>query len=146
MYVETNRKLHLCEDGVIVCPIHPQIDSMSNYPITTIRQYYPVEYSHMMHRLKEGIGKGDIIYSDIGEKQPILWACCHNAYNVSYKLEWVEKALKNIEHSRIHDKKRIFFPGLGFYQEDGIEQEDVLRLVYDYLNDGKYNIHFLTHY
>ena len=94
IFVETNKKLHLCTDGIVVCPIHPQIDSMSNYPITSIRDYYPLEYSHMMHIVKEGVGKGDVIYSDIDGHQKILWVCCHNAYNVAYKLDWIEDGLK----------------------------------------------------
>mgnify|MGYP004413236293 FL=1 len=146
VFVETNKKLHLCEDGIIFCPIHPQSESMSNYPITSIRNYYPIEYSHMMRYVKDGIGKGDVVYSDIGDNEKIVWGCCHNAYNVSYKLDWIESALKGMRKMRLHDKGTIYFPGLGYYLEDGIDQEDVLKLVYDYLSDGQYSVRFLSHY
>tara|TARA_B100001564_G_scaffold351380_1_gene357133 strand:- start:924 stop:1226 length:303 start_codon:yes stop_codon:yes gene_type:complete len=100
----------------------------------------------MMRYVREGIDKGDIIYSDIGDDQKIVWGCCHNAYNVSYKLEWIESALKSISKMRLQDKGTIFFPGLGYYSEDGIDQEEVLKLVHDYLGDGRYNVRFLSHY
>ena len=146
VFVETNKKLHLCQDGIIVCPIHPQSDSMSNYPITTIRDYYPLEYSHMMHYVKEGIGMGDIIHSDLNDSQSIVWGCFHNAYNVAYKLDWIEAALKSMLKMRLHDKSTIYFPGIGYYEEDGLDQEDVLKLVYKYLQKGRFNVSFLTHY
>ena len=47
---------------------------------------------------------------------------------------------------RLHDKGTIYFPGLGYYLEDGIDQEDVLKLVHDYLSDGQYSVRFLSHY
>ena len=146
IFVETNKKLHLCTDGIVVCPIHPQIDSMSNYPITSIRDYYPLEYSHMMHIVKEGVGKGDVIYSDIDGHQKILWVCCDNAYNVAYKLDWIEDGLKSMAAMKLTDKGTVYFPGIGYYQEDGVDQESVLKLVYKYLNNGRFNVSFLTHY
>ncbi len=146
VFLETNKSLHLCENGLIVCPIHPQPQSMSNYPVTTIRDYYPIEYSSMMHRLKEGVGQGDVIVSDTNGSEVIVWACFHNAYNVAYKLDWVRDAVEVMSDMRLQDRDTIYFPGLGYYEEDGIDQEDVLKIVHDGLSDGIFNVKFLTHY
>jgi len=146
VFLETNKKLHLCENGMIVCPIHPQHLSMSNYPVTTLRDYYPIEYSHMMHRLKEGMGKGDVLLSDSNGDEVIVWVCFHNAYNVAYKMDWIEEAIKTMSKMRLHDRDTIYFPGLGYYEEDGVDQEEVLKMVHNGLSDGIFNVKFLTHY
>ena len=86
------------------------------------------------------------IYSDSNTKEPVLWFPMHKLYNTKYRLDWIESGLQTLASYRLHDKYRIYFPAIGYYDEDGLVQEDVLHLVQKYLSDGKEDVYFVTHY
>lgn len=143
----TNTPINLCEDGLIVCPICTQLRMMVNYPITEFRKHDVISFGHMMGVVEEkGIKKGQLIFSDSNSSENVLWFPMHGAYNVKYKIDWIESGLKTMAKNRLHDKFPIYFPAIGYYEEDGLEQKDVLKLVQKYLSDGKKDVMFVTHY
>jgi hypothetical protein len=143
----TNMPIALCENGVIVCPICTQLKMMTNYPITEFRKTDVIAYGHMMGVIEEnGVDKGQLIFSNSNTDEPILWFPMHKLYNTRYKLDWIESGLETIAKYRFHDKYRIYFPAIGYYEEDGLVQEDVLELVQKHLSDGKEDVIFVTHY
>ena len=145
--LHTNTKMSLCEDGLLICPISCQPMMMVNYPIPDFRKMDPISYGHMMGKVvKDGIKQGQLIFSDSNTSEKILWFPMHKAYNVHYKLDWIEDGLKTMAKNRLHDKYEINFPAIGYYEEDGVSQEDVLELVIEYLSDGKFDVKYITHY
>ena len=90
--------------------------------------------------------QGQLIYSDSNTNEPILWFPMHKLYNTKYRLDWIESGLQTLASYRLHDKHEIYFPAIGYYEEDGLVQEDVLELVQKYLSDGKKDVYFVTHY
>lgn len=143
----TNTKINLCENGIIVCPICTQLKYMSNYPITTFRKTDVVAYGHLLGFVEEnGVEQGQLIFSDSNTSEPILWFPMHKLYNTKYRLDWIESGLQTLASYRLHDRHEIYFPAIGYYEEDGLVQEDVLELVQKYLSDGKKDVYFVTHY
>ena len=143
----TNTKINLCEDGIIVCPVCTQYRYMSNYPISEFKKSDLIAYGHLLGFVEEnGIKEGQLIFSDSNTKEPILWFPMHKLYNTKYRLDWIESGLQTLASYRLHDKHRIYFPAIGYYDEDGSVQEDVLHLVQKYLSDGKKDVYFVTHY
>ena len=93
-----------------------------------------------------GITEGQLVLSETNTDEPILWFPMHKLYNTRYRIDWIESGLKTLAEYRLHDKYPIYFPAIGYYDEDGLVQEDVLELVQKYLSDGKENVIFVTHY
>ncbi len=143
----TNTPITLCEKGVIICPICTQLKMMVNYPITEFRKGETIAYGHMMGVVEEkGVEEGQLILSDSNTDSPILWFPMHKLYNTRYRLDWIESGLETIAKYRLHDKYPIYFPAIGYYEEDGLVQEDVLELVQKHISDGEKDVMFVTHY
>lgn len=143
----TNTPLTMCEKGIIVCPICTQLKMMVNYPINEVRKIDIIAYSHLMGFIEEnGIEEGQLVLSETNTDEPILWFPMHKLYNTRYRIDWIESGLKTLAEYRLHDKYPIYFPAIGYYDEDGLVQEDVLELVQKYLHDGKEDVIFVTHY
>ena len=95
---------------------------------------------------EKGVKEGQLILSDSNTDTPILWFPMHKLYNTRYRIDWIESGLETMAKYRLHDKYPIYFPGIGYYEEDGLVQEDVLELVQKHLSDGKKDVLFVTHY
>jgi hypothetical protein len=143
----TNTPLSMCEKGIIVCPICTQLKMMVNYPIPEIKKMDVMAYGHMMRFVEEnGIEEGQLILSETNTEEPVIWFPMHKLYNTRFRIDWIESGLQTMSEHRIHDKYPIYFPAIGYYEEDGLVQEDVLELVQKYLSDGEKDVMFVTHY
>ena len=143
----TNTPITLCDDGVVICPICTQLKMMTNYPIPDFRKFDVIAYGHLMGIVEEkGVEQGQLILSDTNTNAPVLWFPMHKLYNTHYKLDWIESGLETIAKYRLHDRYPIYFPAIGYYEEDGVSQQTVLKLVQKHLSDGDKDVMFVTHY
>ncbi len=143
----TNTSLTMCEDGIIICPICTQLKMMINYPISDVKKMDAMAYGHIMGYLeRHGIKEGQLVLSDTNTDEPILWFPMHKLYNTRYRLDWIESGLETLAEYRLHDRHALYFPAIGYYEEDGLVQEDVLELVQKHLSDGEKDVMFVTHY
>jgi hypothetical protein len=54
-----------------------------------------------------------------------------NRHNNYFQLEWLEEVVDAMVKAGLHKKYDMAFPGLGYYDEDGLDLGDTLRLVHD---------------
>lgn len=147
VYLLTNTSIRQCLDGILCVPIHTQLNNMHTYPYCDLREKYVLECSHYRRVIKDGRPEmGELLYSDANKDEKILWMICHTSNASYYKLKNIEKCVIKIAKNRLHDYHDLYFPLIGYYKEDGVEQKEVLRIVLKHLSDGKKRVICLTHY
>lgn len=110
----------------------------TEHPIREVRSLYPIEYRHFREHCEDErrehdspilLGRGKFLLSDFGE-QKICWMTVQNRHNNYFQLEWLEEVVDAMAKAGLHNKYDMAFPGLGYYDEDGLDLEDTLRLVH----------------
>ncbi len=131
---------------LLVCPIATNWKSF-NHPIPVVRNMFPIAYSFYRRRLEvdRPLDIGGIILSDHDEK-PVCWITVHKAHNTKYKLDYIEESIKEMAALNLHKKYNIAFPALGYYEEDGVDKDDVQSLLELYFSDTDNKVLFVLDY
>ena len=131
---------------LIVCPIACR-RRCSLHPIPDVRAVAMAAYSHFRRRVDAKIPfePGEILVSRFDDYH-VCWAALQNAYNTLCKVSYIEIALQEIVKAKLHLEYDIAFPALGYYEEDRIDEDDVLELVQKYLGDSPNKVHFVRKY
>ena len=117
----------------------------TEHPIKEIRSMFPFEYRHFrehcederrQHESEVLLGKGKFLLSDFGD-QKICWMTVQNRHNNYFQMDWIEAVVRSIADAKLHVKYDMAFPGLGYYDEDGVDQQKVLKMVYSAFNDSE---------
>ena len=126
----------------------------TEHPIREIRTLFPFEYRHFREHCEDErrnhdspvlLGRGKFLLSDFGD-QKICWMTVQNRHNNYFQIEWLEEVLVAIVKSGLHNEYDMAFPGLGHYDEDGLDPKEVLELVYETFKDSKKQLDFHTAY
>ena len=111
----------------------------TEHPIREIRSMFPMEYRHFREHCEDErrehdsevlLGRGKFLLSDFGE-QKICWMTVQNRHNNYFQYEWLDEVLDAIVEAKLHHKYDIAFPGLGYYDEDGLDMADTLKMVFE---------------
>ena len=81
------------------------------------------------------LGRGKFLLSDFGD-QKICWMTVQNRHNNYFQLEWLEEVMDAMAKADLHKEYDMAFPGLGYYDEDGLDVNDTLKLVYEKFHDS----------
>ena len=142
-----NKPIRTSERGVIVCPVCLDKNNLHNHPIPDFRKDFLVSYSHFRGTIERGdMSRGKILLSDCREGSIICWFPVHKLYNTYYKLDWIEEAILQMKEAGIHYKYDIAFPGLGSYEDDGVDVKEVLKIIQKHFSDTDKDIDFHLNY
>jgi len=117
----------------------------TEHPIREIRVMFPFEYRHFRehcederreHESEVLLGRGKFLLSDFGD-QKICWMTVQNRHENYFQFEWIAEVIQSIADAELHLKYDIAFPGLGYYDEDGVDQAEVLKMAYNAFSDSK---------
>ena len=126
----------------------------TEHPIREIRVMFPLEYRHFRehcederrkHESEVLLGRGKFLLSDFGD-QKICWMTVQNRHNNYFQIDWIEEVIEAIARADLHKKYDMAFPGLGYYEEDGIDTKEVLKMVYNAFNDSEKALDFHISY
>jgi|TARA_B100000131_G_scaffold322766_1_gene377980 hypothetical protein len=111
----------------------------TEHPIREVRAMFPIEYRHFREHCEDErrehdsevlLGRGKFLLSDFGE-QKICWMTVQNRHNNYFQYEWLEEVLDAMVEAKLHHKYDMAFPGLGYYDEDGLDMADTLKMVFE---------------
>ena len=111
----------------------------TEHPIREVRTMFPIEYRHFRehcederreHESEVLLGRGKFLLSDFGE-QKICWMTVQNRHNNYFQYEWLEEVLDAMAEAKLHHDYDMAFPGLGYYDEDGLDMADTLKMVFE---------------
>ena len=111
----------------------------TEHPIREVRTMFPIEYRHFREHCEDErrehdsevlLGRGKFLLSDFGE-QKICWMTVQNRHNNYFQYEWLEEVLDAMVEAKLHHKYDMAFPGLGYYDEDGLDMADTLKMVFE---------------
>lgn len=117
----------------------------TEHPIREVRTMFPMAYAHFRAHAQDYrreikpdfiLGRGKILFSDF-DKQKICWMPVQNRHENYFQIEWISDAIDEIVKQGLHEKFDLAFPALGYYDEDGVEMDDVLKMVYTSLFTGE---------
>jgi hypothetical protein len=106
---------------------------------------FPFAYRHFRehcederraHDSKVLLGRGKFLLSDFDD-QKICWMTVHNRHENYFQIEWIAEVVQSIAEAGLHLEYDMAFPALGFYADDGVDQEKVLKMVYNAFSDSK---------
>tara|TARA_B100001250_G_C19812474_1_gene796401 strand:- start:2326 stop:2787 length:462 start_codon:yes stop_codon:yes gene_type:complete len=126
----------------------------TEHPIREIRSMFPMEYRHFREHCEDErrehdsavlLGRGKFLLSDFGD-QKICWMTVQNRHNNYFQEGWVAEVIDAIADAGLHKKYDMAFPGLGYYEEDGLDLENVLKSVYRAFNDSNKQLDFHVRY
>ena len=143
-----NLPYHHANRDIICLPFHGELMTFTwNYPMKEFLKIAPLAVSDAYNFVKDEKGElGDIFISEFHNEPKILWFYSHNYGDKNYRLETIEAALENIREQSIPWEHSMAFPCLGYYQEDGINQTDVISLVNEHLGDAPMTIDLFVNY
>lgn len=116
----------------------------TEHPIREIRTMFPMEYRHFREHCEDErrqhdspvlLGRGKFLLSDFGE-QKICWMTVQNRHNNYFQEAWLEEVIDAMAEAELHKKYDMAFPGLGHYDEDGLDLKDTLKQVYEAFSDS----------
>lgn len=143
-----NLPYHHANRDIICLPFHGELATFTwNYPMKEFLRVAPLAISDAYNYVRDGEGElGDIFISAFNNEPKILWFYSHNYADKNYRLETIESALEKIREQSIPWEHSLAFPCLGYYKEDGIEQEDVINLLNKHLGDAPMMIDLFVNY
>lgn len=122
----------------------------TEHPIREVRTMFPFEYRHFRehcederreHESEVLLGRGKFLLSDFGD-QKICWMTVQNRHNNYFQYEWLEEVMDAIAKAGLHKEYDMAFPALGYYDEDGLDMEDTLKMVYRKFRDSDKQLDF----
>ena len=139
---------HHADRDIICLPFHGELMTFHwNYPMKEFLKIAPLAVGDAYNFVKDGEGElGEIFISEFYNEPKILRFYSHNYGCKNYRLETIESALSKIRDESIPWEYSMAFPCLGYYAEDGVDREDVINLLNDYLVDAPMLIDLFVNY